>query len=187
MEEALKTKYRDARSEICRWNNALHLRHRDTLSETEPEVEHPMVFHLHGSIKDQDSFVLTEDDYLDFMVNARRYEGSADLSSRYIPPKVDELMALNSLLFLGYGLRDWNLRVLLRTLVQSLEKSQQKLSASVQLEPDDRVVEAVGKRAAIKYLNKYFDGLRIVVYRGTVEDFLVELKQRWDQRVAPGG
>jgi hypothetical protein len=179
MEQALTAHNRSPRSEICRWNNALKLRYDDTLSDSEPEVGKPVVFHLHGSIEDQDSFVLTEDDYLDFMVNARRYEGSSDLSARYIPPKVDELMALNSLLFLGYGLRDWNLRVLLRTLVQSLEKSQQKLSVSVQLEPDDRVVEAVGKRAAIKYLNKYFDGLRIVVYWGTLDEFLSELKRRW--------
>lgn len=52
--------------------------------------------------------------------------------------------------------------MLLRTLVQSREKSAQKLSVSVQLEPDDKVVEKVGIPAAVKYLNKYFDGLRIV-------------------------
>ncbi len=188
MEKALKTKGRPPRSEICRWNSGLRLSHgdRDGMSDLEPIAAQPVVFHLHGSVEDSDSFVLTEDDYLDFMVNARRYEGATDAALRVIPPKVDELIALNSLVFLGYGLKDWNLRVLLRILIQSADRSAQKLSVSVQLEPDDRVVEAVGKQAAIEYLEQYFKGLNIRVYWGKLDDFLAELKQRWDDSRGPG-
>jgi hypothetical protein len=188
MEKALDHTNRSPRSEICRWNSGLRLRYQDQFGESEPEVGAPVVFHLHGSVENCDSFVLTEDDYLDFMVNARRYESATDATLRVIPPKVDELIALNSLLFLGYGLRDWNLRVLLRTLVQSADRSSQKLSVSVQLEPDDKMVEAVGKDAAIRYLEKYFEGLNIRVYWGRLDDFLIELRRRWDEsRMAAGG
>lgn len=179
MERALEEHGRPPMSQICRWNSGLKLRYKDSTTDREPTVGNPVVYHLHGSVEDHNTFVLTEDDYLDFMVNARRFDGESDPAQRVIPPGVDELIALNSLMFVGYGLKDWNLRVLLRTLVQSADKSAQKLSVSVQLEPDDGVVEAVGKPAAIKYLTKYFEGLRIVVYWGTLDSFLAELKDRW--------
>jgi hypothetical protein len=188
MEKALEARYRTPRSELCRWNKALQFRYKDTLSDAEPEMGRPVVFHLHGSIADQDSFVLTEDDYLDFMVNARRFERDPDPMARVIPLSVDEIIARNSLLFVGYGLKDWDLRVLLRALVQSADKTAQKLSVSVQLEPDDSALEVVGKPAAIRYLNKYFKGLNIVVYWGSLTTFLLELKERWEMsRTNRGG
>jgi SIR2-like domain len=182
MEQALAAKNRTARPVFCLWNSGLSLAYSGHLSEDgEPQVGQPVVFHLHGHVDTPDSFVLTEDDYLDFMVNARRYESGSDTRLRVIPPKVDELISLTSLLFLGYGLRDWNLRVLFRALIQSKDRTSQRISVSVQLEPDDSVIEAVGKDAAIRYLEEYFEGLRIRVYWGKVEDFLVELKERWDR------
>lgn len=76
MEKALEVRLRTARPEICRWNSGLKLRYHDTMSETEPTVGNPVVYHLHGSAQDHDTLVLTEDDYLDFMVNARRSTGA---------------------------------------------------------------------------------------------------------------
>jgi hypothetical protein len=180
METALAQQNRTARTELCRWNSGLKRRYSDGLTDDQPAVGRPVVFHLHGCVEDPDSLVLTEDDYLDFMVNARRYEGASDTALRVIPPKVDEIIALTSLLFLGYGLQDWNLRVLLRALVQSADRSSQKVSVSVQLEPDDKMVEAVGREAAIKYLEDYFEGLKIRVYWGRAESFLAELTSRWE-------
>jgi hypothetical protein len=182
MEKALEEQDRPARSELCRWNKVLQGRGgTDPFSEEAPTAERPIVYHLHGRIDNLDSMVLTEDDYLDFMVNARRFEGP-DMSVRVIPPRIDEQLANTSIMFLGYGLKDWNLRVLLRALVGSAERSTQKLSVSVQLEPDDKVVQAVGPERAISYLEKYFDGLRIRVYWGTLENFLHMLKERWASR-----
>jgi len=171
---------------VCRWNSGLR-RRKSHLAESEPELGCPVVFHLHGHIDDPDSFVLTEDDYLDFMVNARRYESASDTTLQVLPPKVDELISTTSLLFLGYGLRDWNLRVLLRALVESADRSSQRISVSVQLEPDDSLVESVGRKAAIRYLEDYFAGLKMRVYWGSAESFLVELAQRWEASVAELG
>ncbi|HEX5851896.1 MAG TPA: SIR2 family protein [Solirubrobacteraceae bacterium] len=180
MEKALRACNRTPVTEVCRWNSGLKTRPSHLL-DCDPDTGHPVVYHLHGHIDDPDSFVLTEDDYLDFMVNARRFEAVTDRSLHVLPPKVDELISSTSLLFLGYGLRDWNLRVLLRALIQSADRSSQKISVSVQLEPGDSVVAAVGRAKAIEYLQDYFAGLRILVYWGTVTEFLIELKQRWDQ------
>jgi len=185
MEQALVANHRMPHKEICRWNSGLRLRGREVVHE-EATSEHPLVYHLHGHIEDQESLVLTEDDYLDFMVNTRRFDDAANPDLRVIPPIVDEAIALNSLLFVGYSLKDWNLRVLLRTLVESADKSARRLSVSVQLEPDDRTVVELGRHAAMRYLDKYFDGLRIRVYWGTMQNFLLELTRRWADHVSDG-
>lgn len=188
MEKALQKKKRNPFTEVCRWNSELR-RQPSYLMDNEPSADNPVVFHLHGHIKNPNSFVLTEDDYLDFMVNVRRYEGTpSDSDAQVLPPKIQELLSTTSLLFIGYGLRDWNLRLLLRALVKSADVSTIKIGVSVQLEPDDEVVDEIGKAAAIEYLEKYFEGLNIRVFWGSAQEFLAKLKTHWDARpVAAAG
>jgi len=68
-----------------------------------------VVVKIHGAVdRDdsvRDSFVITEDHYIDYLT-------SSDISS-LIPVKLKERLQLSSFLFMGYALRDWNLRVLL--------------------------------------------------------------------------
>lgn len=77
-------------------------------SDTPPPV---IIYKLHGTAKlklnDQvlDSIVLTENDYVDFL---------ATDTLQKIPSKLLGRLRTSRLLFLGYSLEDWNLRVLLR-------------------------------------------------------------------------
>lgn len=74
----------------------------------------PIVFKLHGSFdrddRDNDSFLITEEDYVDFL---GRPEGGQ------LPQMLVAAMRGRSFLFLGYALRDWNIRVLLHKLAQA--------------------------------------------------------------------
>lgn len=71
----------------------------------------PIVLKLHGTFdvqnRDNDSFLITENDYADFL---GRGEGDQ------IPAMLASIMRTRSFLFLGYALKDWNVRVLLRKL-----------------------------------------------------------------------
>jgi hypothetical protein len=176
LEEALRQRGRTPVTEVCRWSSGLSDR-PSHLSECEPEVGKPVVFHLHGHMDDPESMVLTEDDYLDFMVNVRRVTTS-DTSLLALPPKIDELIRGTSLLFLGYGLRDWNLRVLLRALVENREPSSKKVGVSVQLEPDKSLVLEPSLDEAISYLEQYFEGPKLRVFWGTAGEFLAEVRRR---------
>lgn len=73
-----------------------------------------VLFKMHGSVLPQakGSFVVTEEDYVAYLRDLQ--EGS----SRLIPSSMHGLMRC-PFLFLGYGLRDWNLRVLLAGLFAS--------------------------------------------------------------------
>ena len=74
-----------------------------------------------------ESMVLTEDDYLDFLVSITR---EPDL----LPHLVQRALAGTSLVFLGYRLADWDFRVIHRGLVAALEASLRRLSVTVQLD-----------------------------------------------------
>jgi hypothetical protein len=75
--------------------------------QTPPSVEKPLVYKLHGSLEDVDSMVITEDNYIDFLISL--VEGNPKL-----PDAVSAIFRTDSILFVGYGLKDWNIRVLLR-------------------------------------------------------------------------
>jgi SIR2-like domain len=72
-------------------------------------LERPAVLKLHGClVRDSpgdDSYVITEDSYIDYLADA-------DLGIM-IPIGLWQRLTSNSLLFLGYSLSDWNLRVVL--------------------------------------------------------------------------
>ena len=71
MKLALKSRTKDPRRELCRWNEAIkhHTSIFDSPTTYEPTAANPVVFHLYGYDKSAESLVLTEDDYLDYLVN----------------------------------------------------------------------------------------------------------------------
>lgn len=177
MFKALKNRDKNPERELCRWNKGVKEKLGDKPSifgsGFEPTVATPVVFHLHGYTEIVESLVLTEDDYLDFLINVSK---DPDL----IPRRIREAFAGTSLLFLGYGLDDWDFRVLFRTLVSYLERGIKRIHISVQLLPlDDNVSEAEKERVQ-RYFDRYFSKLDIHVYWGTCEKFIAKLKTRWE-------
>lgn len=71
-----------------------------------------VIYKMHGSRhptnQSLDHYVITEEDYLEFL--SRMTKKTA------IPPAFESHFAERSFLFLGYGLSDWNLRLLLKNL-----------------------------------------------------------------------
>lgn len=163
--DALKLARRDVYRDFCRWNKWLEKRHKP--ERHSPTVAAPMVFHLHGHDEVVDSLVLTEDDYIDFIVNVSQ-------RSELIPPVVQEAMTDNMLVFLGYSLSDWNFRVLFRTMQNYLEQSTRRGHVAVQLPPD----ELPDPARAIKFFEKYFGGEEITLFWGTCEDFAKTLREK---------
>ncbi len=89
-----------------------------------------IILKLHGAVdptdQKRDSFVITEDNYIDYL-------SRGDIAAQ-IPAKLKERMEESHFLFLGYKMRDWNLRVILNRIWGSRELD--LTSWSVQLRPD---------------------------------------------------
>jgi hypothetical protein len=168
MSAALRTSGKDPKREVCRWNDSPAMRAEPTVLDASfvPTPANPVVFHLHGHLGLPESLVLTEDDYLDFLVAVSR-------NQQLLPHQIQRSLAGASLLFVGYRLADLNFRVLHRGLVMAGEQSLRRLSVTVQLRPTD---------PAREYLEKYFGSMKVRVYWGTTEEFVSELSQRWSER-----
>ncbi len=100
----------------------------------------PVVLKIHGAVSrhpaderarmytaTQDSYVITEDHYIDYLTRANLNE--------LLPARLVREFLNTHLLFLGYGLRDWNLRVILHRILK--ENDLNWTWWAVQKNPDD--------------------------------------------------
>jgi hypothetical protein len=99
---------------------------------TEVGATRPAIVKIHGAAKrggdyKQDNYVISEDDYIDYLMQPN--------TTNLLPVTIRERLSESHFLFLGYSLRDWNLRVILRRIWEA-----QWLSArswSVRLDADE--------------------------------------------------
>jgi len=150
---------------LCPWN-----------SEIPPEVyrlqekpsrERPLVYHLFGHLKLPESLVITEDDYLDYVIGVK---DNWDL----LPESLKGALYRTSLLFLGFSMDDWAFRAFFRILVNgpSYARLAQRSHVAVQIEPEDGHIQNVQR--ARKYIEDYL-GDPFSLYMGSPEEFLQEL------------
>jgi hypothetical protein len=170
---------------ICRWNDPDSTEDDPDLPAAyDPKPACPLVFHMFGHVARPESLVLTEDDYLDFLV---RTSDKQDL----IPQSVQNAMRNNSLLFFGYQTNDLDFRVILRSLYRIRRDAKKSFNYSFQFVhvSDDKVTSEQIRRL-MDYFKDYCNmSMSIKIYWGTTSEFMLELRQRWeDYRVTvPAG
>ncbi|WP_430233401.1 toll/interleukin-1 receptor domain-containing protein [Nitrosomonas communis] len=151
---------------VCRYN--LRGDKRDN-----PEIvlsglpQSPLVFHLFGDAQAPSSLVLSENDLLDFLI--------AIASER--PPLPDSLVralkrAGQSFLFVGFGIKNWYLRVLLKIFVRVLELN--RTSEAIATEPLHGLSQYDREQTVLFYQR----GARIEVEDTDIPTFLGELSHR---------
>jgi hypothetical protein len=93
--------------------------------------ERSVILKIHGTVdradESDDSYVITEDDYIDFLARGN--------VSKLIPAHLMARMRTSHFLFLGYGMRDWNLRVILHHIWS--EQTRRFASWAIQLKPGE--------------------------------------------------
>ncbi len=180
MAEALKAQDKQPIVEICRWKDTLEPIACNVFNEHldenyEPSSMKPMVYHLHGHYTELKSMVLTEDDYVDFLIELVK----KNLDS-FLPDCVFSQLVKHPLLFIGYSLNDWNFRVLYRGLIDSLRvKDKDLLNISVQIANLPKNATEEQKEKAIEYLDKYFKygDFNVRVYWGSAQNFAADLEK----------
>ena len=180
MVRALQARKRKPVREVCRWKKDLEGVPSKFDGEYVPSEEQPVVYHLHGHVDNPLSMVLTEDNYLDFLVRI------TVTPTQILPPRIEEGFSDSTLLFLGYALVDWDFRVLFRALVEYLEKSSSRSHVSVQLLPVPQDMTEEQKHRVQNYFDNYYEHLNIQVFWGTCNEFIAELGRRWEAFNAPG-
>jgi hypothetical protein len=179
---------KDPRRDLCRWNDAIRdvpksVFHRDNPSYN-PTPANPLVFHLYGYTECLESLVVTDDDYLGFLINISKDQSSKD--ERMMPAQIEGAM-LGASLLLGYRLDDWDFRVLFHLIINHMVRAG-RTHVAVQLAPAEgksasAQEEEVKKHLEVyrAYVGDYFQSksLKIHVSLQTCQEFVIELRDRW--------
>jgi hypothetical protein len=130
------------------------------------DLKRSAILKLHGAVdrssvpeNRRDSFVITEDHYIDYLTRA-------DVSS-LVPVTLAAKLRSSSFLFLGYSLRDWNLRVILYRIWMEQQQNENYKSWAIQLEPEELE-------------SKLWDERDVKIFNSRLEDYIAELKRRVD-------
>ncbi|MGD8584339.1 MAG: SIR2 family protein [Chloroflexota bacterium] len=167
LESALKKAGVKPRSEYSRWNEAIRKAPSILDEGYIPSAAEPLVYHLHGMDSDPESLVLTEEDYLQFLMSSTK-----DAFSKHDPIHSTVRLAISdsSLMLLGFSLRSWAFRSLFWSMIKG--RSQDLTSVVImQLQPSDQEK---------KYMEKYFSHhrlLRFVVEWTKVAEFVKQLHE----------
>jgi hypothetical protein len=156
--------------EIYRWNQELLNETSQLRAGFNPTATSPLMFYLHGHFSLTQSLVLTEDDYLEFLVNSVQEIYS-------LPALILGNLSKFSLLFVGYRLTDWNFRIWLHLLKRIT--NMRGTSVTAVLPPDQASLRAE-QASAQAYLEDYFKEIRLTVFWGEANAFLEELNDRWN-------
>jgi hypothetical protein len=176
---ALRRKRKEPELLLCPWNPTIHELVKDTY-KYQPTPDKPAVYYLHGSAQELASIVITEDDYLDFIVwVANQWRVQPNISR--ISPAMKTALSKNSMLFIGYSQNDWTFRVLMRCIRQAGGNLGAR-HVAVQLSPLNADATEVDQDKVSEYFAKYFTGLRsnnpVSIYWGKADVFLRDLQAR---------
>ncbi|MCB0183992.1 MAG: SIR2 family protein, partial [Caldilineaceae bacterium] len=148
----------------------------------EPSEERPLVFHLFGRDDNPQSLVITENDFLDFLINLSRdlYDttvgGKPETQS--LPTVVTNTLGESSPFLLGYDMTKWDFRILFRGLLSAEHITRREEGMFIQVEQDNVQMEEEVQRDLEKYL---LQTSKLRIYSGTPNDCLEEIHRLWQR------
>ena len=100
-----------------------------------PVGDRLVILKVHGQVdldpaRDRESFVVSEDDYISYLAQTE--------ITNIVPVTVAAKLRRSHLLFLGYGLRDWTLRVFLQRIWQDERPRYRSWAVDGQVDPLER-------------------------------------------------
>lgn len=102
----------------------------------DPTQRNPLLFKMHGDLNQKESIVITDEDYITFV------QRMSDKEVVYpVPMTIRYRMKKWSTLFVGYSLRDYNLRLLFRTLRWRVDPANFPPSFSIDRDPDPLILQ----------------------------------------------
>jgi hypothetical protein len=157
MFRALESRGKKPVRDFCRWNHSLRVMEEKSPFEYPgftPTKERPVVYHLFGHAELPQSMVLTENDYVDFLIAVSRHPG-------IFPPIITSYLDDTLLLFMGYDLFDSNFHMLFRYL-KKIFIARKTLILLNTLSPE----KIKGQNYIVDYFTQYDN---IYVYFGNTE------------------
>lgn len=116
----------------------------------DPTAENPVVFKIHGDIGNRDSLVITDEDYIKFVMRMSD-KGQFDP----VPLGLKFYLTRWTTLFVGYSLLDYNLRLLFQTLRWKIDHASMPDVYSVDYHPDPLIFDVWhNQRRYVKFISQ---------------------------------
>jgi hypothetical protein len=155
------------RTDYLRWHMGLQDDSATVAAEHRATVQEPLVYHLFGVDTRPDSLVLTEDDYLRFLIAV---SSEKSRTTELLPSQITTAFNTSAVVMLGFRLRSWAFRVLFWGLIKGSEK-RNKGQINLQLR---RLAEEC------KYLEAYLRAeAQFEVYWGDIRQYTQDLYRKW--------
>lgn len=122
------------------------------------DVSRTVIMKIHGAVDREqepiswhDNYVITEDDYISYLTDVR--------AEAVVPSQITSKLWYSHFLFLGYAMRDWNLRVFLHRMLGKRELSK---SWAIQRDPD-------------RFDARFWDRIHVDLYDMPLAEYVHEL------------
>lgn len=171
LERALEAKGKNPVTQVCYWTRSLAAGQRPD-SEINPTEKNPLVYHLFGVEENAQTLVLSEDDYMDFLLFMGQ---DTDTRNPIVPLVVRKVLTQQPVIMLGYQLQDWDFRVLFRLISNYRKGMAVPRGMLIQLPKTERAEKAS------EYLRKYFDEEDFDIEWSDAEGYVQKLWNDWDK------
>jgi len=177
LEDALELEGKSPRTQLCFLSGGKASVKREHLPDPdyEPTIASPAVYHFFGLENYTDTLVISEDDHMNFLMNAVEEIKYQDL----YPSPLRLALPEARLVLLGYNLRDWDFRTLFRFILRIRRTVRAKPSIAIQLKP------SLGKKdyeeRSLQYLERFFGEHNFKIRWTDAESFIHELSDTWDK------
>jgi hypothetical protein len=120
----------------------------ETTDYRKPTAQSPIVFKIHGDISRPETVVITDEDYIDFVLRMSNKEPYDPL-----PRRLKVYLTDWTTLFVGYSLLDYNLRLLFKTLRWKIDNANLPDMYSVDFSPDPLIMDVwQSQRRYVKFI-----------------------------------
>lgn len=119
-----------------------------TMDSKKFSVQRPFLFKMHGDISRAESIVITDEDYIQFVLRMSETASPVPETFRYHFKRWPTL-------FVGYSLMDYNLRLLFKTLRWKVDAALRPDTYSLDLRPDPLILEVwENRRQYVKFITE---------------------------------
>lgn len=190
LERALAAAGKTPVTQVCFWSGTRSSARPEHLPEylhspdfkRDPDKPIAIVYHLYGLEDYPQTMVLSEDDYMNFLVSMAQDDNT---QKPILPLEIRGKLAEQTLLLLGYQLWDWDFRVLFRFIAKYRTVDlQPPRGIVIQLKQDRRQAWKTEdlKKKSLDYLTTYLDRRQFDVEWSEAEIFVRELAAKWEAK-----
>jgi len=178
LECALEAEGKTPRTQICFWSGQISSASEEHRTDPEfsPTVTNPLVYHLYGLEEYPQTLVLSEDDYLNFLI--AMVEDTNTLNP-VVPLNLRRALGESHLIMLGYNLADWDFRVLFRFILKFRRDEFSPRGMVIQLQRNEETVDNLER--SLNYLGRYFDRRKFDIEWKDPESFIQRIWKEWNE------